>query len=354
MKDDRDLEALFRNASAYRFLDFEELFADLTPHFSPAELREACLMRAQIKLFAADATLLDDLQKAGRDGPAPRFPCLNGQWLPDSPNRFVVFSRTPDALRDFVRILPRVGEALEHWYGETGAVMVRQLHSEILYFSGDFAGALRLAEDLSDGDWVHRADVLLALHVRFRCCLGAGRPEEAERCMLDMIRVGKAHPACLASYLAIRDWANLTTGWSGDTPRFCDAPDGDVLPVLDDRLTAIRRGISRLSPREESFAAYAARGYAASYTMRRFYMDIFHAIYWFQAGERGEAEAHFQRACRVSLDSGLLMPFAEYGGQILPLLRSVAESGTSCSHDWLATVTRLAERYEESLRAYRA
>ena len=353
MNGHKSLELLFQYASEYKFHDFTKSFLESASYLHPSELGDAYLMQSQIKLFSADETLLEDLEQAERYEAAPRFPCLKDQWIPDSPNRFVVFKRTRDALRDFLQSLPQVGEKMRHWYGEAGVGMVRQMQSEILYFCGNFNEALRLAKEQGEASQRHCADDISSQYVQFRCYLAMGSNKEAERCMLDMIRSANAHPECLRPYLIVRDWANLTTGWSGDNPRFSEIPNGEMLPVLEDRLTAIRKGISRLSLSEEPFVEYAKYRYKEVCTMREHYMDIFHAIYWFQVGDTRQALAHFMRAYRVSSASGLVMPFAEYGKQIVSFLRYVRDSGTTCSHDWIAMTVSLAERYEESLRAYR-
>ena len=348
-----NMELLFRYASMYEFRDFTGLFHELTSHFSEEELREAYLMQAQIKLFASDETLLNDLEKVVRTDASPLFPCLKDCWQPDGPNRFVVFKKTPQALRGFLHLLPQAGEELEHCYGEAGVAMARQVQSEILYFLGEPHEALRLAEEQCERNQEHPADVILSLYVQFRCHLAIGEREGAERCMLEMIRTAKAYPECQGPYEVIRDWANLTTGWSGDNPRFYDTSRGEALPVLEDRLAAIRKGISRSSVLEEPFVAYAEQSGRESYTVRQHYMDIFHALYWFQVEDRQQAETYFLRAYRASRDSGIVMPFAEYGRQIVPLLRYAADGNIDCAHDWVAMVLSLAERYESGLQAYR-
>lgn len=347
------MELLFQYASAYEFRDFSKSFHELKPALSPQELLDAHLMQAQIKLFAGDETLVNDLEEIEGIDASPRFPCLNAEWMPDSPNRFVVFNKTPDALRNFSKLLTRAGEELKRRYGEVGAAMARQVCSEILYFFGRFDDALRLAAKRRDKTPHSAADAVLSQYVRFRCYLAMGLHKEAEQCMLDMIRTTKSHPECLDPYRIVRDWANLTTGWSGDTLRFCDTPQGEALPVLEDRLAAIRQGISRPSPSEEPFVEYADCGYGDAYTMRRYYMDIFHAIYWFQAEDRHQAETYFSRAYLVSSATGLVMPFVEYGRQIVPLLRHAKESGTACSPAWITAILSLAEEYEKNLCAYR-
>lgn len=105
---------------------------------------------------------------------------------------------------------------------------------------------------------------------------------------------------------------------------------------------------------EEPFALYAERNYSDSCTMRQHYMDIFHAVYWFQTGDFAQAEDYFMRAYEVSEASGLIMPFAEYGEQIVRLLTRGMNNGTKCKQEWVHSVLSMAEQYEESLDSYRA
>lgn len=346
-----NLKSLFKHASEYKFGDFDESFGVASPDFTSEELGEALLMRAQIKLFSSDETFADDMRHAESLNASIRFPCLNDVWTCDSPNRFVVFNDTDDALRNFSELLPSAEKIFGTMYGEPGAVMVRQVQNEILYFSGNFREALDLAERTADRG--HGTDIILSLYVMFRCCLAMGLRQKAERCMMEMIRTARARPECLDAYLVVRGWANLTTGWSGDSPRFRGTPRGEASAVLEDRLKAIRNGISWLSPKEMPFVGYASRKYGEACTMRQHYMDIFNAIYWFQAGDTEQSGEHFMKAYRVSAASGLVMPFAEYGTQIIPLLRYAESIDTACSREWIASILSYAERYEECLRVYR-
>lgn len=353
METSNNLKLLFRQASEHKFDDFDKSLDEASSCFAPDELGEALLMRAQIKLMSTDETFMDDLRHAKSPDTPLLFPCLNDVWTCDSPNRFVVFSDADGALRNFSELLPSAEKELGALYGESGAIMVRQMQSEILYFSGKFGEALRLAELATDRGQENGSDIMLSLYVRFRCNLAMGHRERAEQCMMDMIRTAKARPECLEAYLVVRGWANVTTGWSGDSPRFHDTPQGGSRAVLEDRLSAIRNGISRLSPKEQPFVEYASRRYGGACTMRQHYTDIFNAIYWFQAGDTEQSEEHFMKAYRASVASGLVMPFAEYGTQIIPLLRYAESIDTACSREWIASILSYAERYEECLRAYR-
>lgn len=349
MNRQQSTEQLFEYASACKFREFDEALGDLERNVPAEDLREAYLMRAQIKLFAADVTLLEDLEKAQPASSPLKYPCLGLQWKPDSPNRFVVFPQTAGGLHFFLQALPEAAKKLKRLYGDAGVHMIRQIQSEILYFLGMPDESLKLAEQQYKENGGNQAGMMLAQYVLFRDRLALGSIKDTEQSMIDMVRMAETSPECQKPYRVIREWANLTTGWSGDSPRF-----QNKLPVLDDRLAAIKKGISRPSFQEKAFMEYAKGSYGETGTVSRFYMEIFQAVHWFYIEEFQQAQLYFAAAYRTSDNTGLLMPFAEYGKQIIPLLQFIRESEISFSQDWLAKVLSLAIRYEKNLDAYRS
>lgn len=353
MDSDKSMGSLYQFATECKFDDFTALLSEMEETLPAEELGEAYLMRAQIKLFSSDETLAEDLDKAEMLGAALRFPCLGEQWRASSPNRFVAFSAAPHSLQRFVAGLPSAEQKLAHWYGGAGSGMVRQIHSEALYFLGDSVGALALAKVQYNNSVNSLFDSLQALYVMFRSYLVAGDAASASQSMLEMAALARSHPECLVSYEVIRAFATMTTGWGGDTPRFEDAENGQPLPVLDDRLDAIRQGISDFSPVERPFVNYAMHNYEGAYAMRQHYMDIFHALYWFEAEDHEQASDFFEKAYAVSTATGLVMPFAEYGKQLASLFEFIQASDNPCSGEWAARVMALAEQYEAGIEAYR-
>lgn len=352
MRKTGELEQLFQYACEYKFDDFTSLFAEMENSRSLEERGEAYLMRAQIKLVACDRTAWDDLQSIGHLAGTPQFPCLVDIWRVDAPNRLGVFCRTPDLVPDFFQTLAHVRKEMVRWYGERGAGMVRQLQCEIKYFMGEIEEALDLAEEQYRSAAKNNTITALSLCLRFRCYLAMGLPRQAEECMLDMIRLSQEHPECFAIYRTLREWTNLTTNWSGDTPRFYDSSDGKKMPVLEDRLESIRTGIAKTTPLEEPFMRYAELHYKNAYNLRQYYMDFFHVMYWFEAGDYQQAERCFNKLYEIASGSGFRMPLVEYGEQILPLLHHVKNRKWACSPQWLDQITAQARRYEKSLRAY--
>ena len=354
MSDTEGLELLFQYACEYKFSEFESAFSELERSLPVEEFWEAYLLRMQIKLYAADGTLLDDLKKAEAAGGTPRFPCLNHAWRCDTPNRFCVFSKAPDSLRTFFCALPQAEEGMRRWHGEIGGSMIRQVQSELLYFMGAFDEAIAVATAQRDVRRENDTDTICALNVLFRCYLAKGCTAEARQCMRDMAELSKAKPECAAPFESIRKWTDLTTGRGGDTPRYAGPPDGTAKPVFEDRLEAIRGGYALISPLENPFVRYAEKRYRDVVTMRQYYMDIFHTIYWFQVKDYRQTESFFAHIFQVAAASGLTAPFAEYGKQIVPLLRHAKGWGIEYPDDWIAETIALAEQYEGGLNAYRS
>lgn len=346
-------ELLFDYACQYRFDDFNRLFSELEAVLPFGDFWEAYLMRAQIKLYIADETALSDLEAIDHMTGPPLFPCLNNIWRSDTPNRFNVFNKAPGSLKRFWQALPPVEERLRRWHGDIGGAMACQIRCEILYFMGLFDDAIALAKTQRNIKRQNHTDSVCSLCVLFRCHLAKAAADEAEQCMRDMIRMSETSPECLEPYQSVREWTILTTGWSGDTPRYCDDSDGNRLPIFEDRLRAIRNGFALTSALEDPFLRYAQLHCRTVYTMRQFYMDIFHAIYWFQEKKHQQSELHLSRAFRIAFDSGIIAPFLEYGRQIIPLLRHAKESDTYCPGDWLDRIIAMSAQYETGLDAYR-
>lgn len=353
---DHNLSLLYEYAATYRLSEYYALYASLGAA-SPA-LRQSMdvrLMNAQLKLFTCDDSMADDLEHAGKLQGKPIFPCLSTKWLPQDPNGFVVFRLSAGSLQRFLQALPAAKAAMEGWYGSPGRCMVQQIEGELLYFGGRWHEALPLMKD----QLTHLADdcvgTLMARYVCFRSHLALGQAKEAEADMLDIIRAVKAapqHPTCARIYKTIREWSNLTTGWCGETPRYHHIPGGPALPVLEDRVAAIQKGISTLGPTELPFVTLAALKDQDVYTVRQLYMDVFHALYHFRERDLDASQTHFRLAMRVSAASGVIMPFVEYGRQIVPLLEAFRDMEEYAS--LIEKMIRLAGQYERGVEAYRA
>jgi len=176
------------------------------------------------------------------------------------------------------------------------------------------------------------------------------QPEKAHECMFDIIRHSKAYPECVEIYTAFRQWANLTTGWSGDSPRFYEDEDGKKQPVLADRMEGIKLGTARDTPIESLFLEYAQKSYDGAYKIREYCVNLFHAMYWLSIDDRRQVESYFQKVYEIMITSGLLMPIIECGEQVLPLLKYMQQRDANLCLDNLMS---RAAHYEEALKQYR-
>jgi len=350
MNNNNNIELLFRYACDHKFEDFDILFSKMEEELPLYEFWEAYLMRAQIKLYTTDLTLLDDLAKAEQACAIPRFPLLFSLWQCDTVNHFIIYPKAFGALKTFLAALPQVSEKFSLWYGTQSCNALLQLQGEILYFMGDIEAALPFAEAQRGAESKNHIDTILALNLEYRCYLALIQPEKAHECMFNIIRHSKAYPECVEIYREFRQWANLTTGWSGDSPRFYEDEEGKKQPVLADRLEGIKLGIARDTPFESPFLKYAVKSYEGTYRLKQYYMDWFHAMYWLSIDDRKQAESYFKKVYEIMLASSLLMPIIECGEQVMPLLKHMQQCDANLCLDNLML---RAARYEEGLKQYR-
>ena len=354
MKNDNTIQTLFQYAADYRFCEFDMLFSQMEADLPPDAFFEAYLLRAQIKLYTTDLTLLADLRKAEAIGGTPRFPLLKSKWKGDSPNRFIAFPSAPGALKAFLDSLPQIQDKLSLWYGAQGHIAARQIEYEIYYFMGKTEKARALAAEQYTSEAKNNEDAIWALITQYRCNLALAAPQKAEENMFDIIRYAKAYPECVDIYKTFRAWVNLTTGWNGDSLRFYEDEEGQKQPIFKDRLEGIKMGIARTTSSETPFVAYAEHSYTGALMLRQIYMMVFHAMYWLSMNDCKLGESYFIKTYEIVQASGIVMPFIESGEQVMPLLNYVKEKAISCPPDWLEDMTARVMQYEECLRLYRS
>lgn len=351
MNNSDSMRLLFQHARDHRFKEFDLLFSKMEAVLPPNELREAYLLRAQIKLYVTDLTILDDLKKAEMTGGTLRFPPLCIFWKSDGVNRFIVFPTADSALKDFLTALPVIQGKLYRWYDGQSDIMVRQVQCEIYYFMGEVEKALALSKGQYKAGDKSSTETMYALTLQYRCFLGMAEPEKAQQCMFEIIRMSKTYPECVDIYAQFRSWANMTTGWSGDSPRFYEDEDGETQPFLSDRVDGIKSGLSNDTILEMPFIKYGGfYAYNGAYSLRQYYMDLFHAIYWLSVHDYKQAQSYFQKIYEVMMTSGVLMPIIECGGQVMPLLKYIQKNNTTLCLDRLMA---RAAQYEKGLWRYR-
>lgn len=353
----RDVERLLRLAGDLRLQEYLELFQRLEAEAEGCDRGEALLSRAQVKLLCADPTFPQDLIAARVLLPSgSRYAPLLKTYAFSEPNSFVVFSATAGSVRQYLDALDASFGLLEELCGKEGLELGRQMQSEILYFSGRFDEALSIVESMSawGGEPYDRA--MMAHYARLRCSLAIGDMAAMEDSLERMIRLTKGRFSSLDSsiYQTIRSWVNLTTGWSGDTPRYTITPEMNIFPALEDRAEAIRKGIHRLGSSEAPFAEYARLTRRNVRTMRDLYIDIYNMLLMYKYSDHEKALELFDTIYPCARGNEMIMPFAEYGKQIVPFLEHAMETKPGIyEKEWMKGLISVSERYEISLSRHR-
>lgn len=351
-------QLLYEYAIKYEFPDFNRLFSEIDAQIL-SKCPDAYMMRAQIKLMAADSTALDDMRLADEMNLPLEFPRLSQGWMPQDPNAFIVFNKDKGSLAEFSDTLPEVARLMQKHYGAMTHGIVRQIMSEIMYFTCQTSRAVAIAGE-QFGSTAHNCVWHISSgYALFRSHMAEGNVESAQQVLLEIIdtaRRNENNPSCSRAYRTVRDWVNLTTGWGGDMPRYHKTPDSVVLPVLEDRTAAIQSGIDELGPTERPFVEYAKLRYKNIYTVRQLFMDIYYSVYYFRAANMTHCRVHFNYAYTAAYPNGLIMPFIEYGMQIVPMLEYIcnsADESDGYDRDWLEQIIISSREYEESLTLFR-
>lgn len=341
----------------FEYDGYDALIGQLFATEQDACLGELYRIRAQVKLLTIDDSFRDDLLMAEALLPAeaPRVSVYTEMKFSD-PNGFILFPAEAGALSRYLAALRASYDLLTSVCGEPGCLLAKQIESVILYYTGDIAGSLKIAERVNRSSFALSINTLLLMsgYVMLRCYLAVGRADDAETIYQQIISWSKdsGEANCAMMYQTIRAWTNLTTGWSGDMPRFHTTPDGVVFPVLEDRAAAIIKGISDLGPTEEPLVRLAKRKTPSVYTMRQLFMDIYHAVVNYNFNTAASVTS-FLQAFQITSENQLVMPFAEYGMQIIPLLEHVAHKQPQLDNHFLELLISQANLYEKSLLSFR-
>lgn len=320
-------------------------------------LGELLYYRSQIKALTFDKSLLEDSVEACKLLTADfRLMSLFKQLELMDPNSFILFKCEENAVSEFFDALSVAGDVMQSNLSVESALLFRQIQSEILYFWGRFDEALRISREINRVfiDLKQYDCATMSSYCMIRCYLAMGLPDMARESIMNLIHLEKTanSAGCSEMYRTIRMWLNLTTGWSGDTPRYYTAPDGSVLPVLLDRTDAINKGISDLGSTELPLAKFASESIGEIYTVRQLFTEIYTVIVKHSTGVGATIKKEFSALYTIARANNFKMPFVEYGAQILPLISSfINEDGYDSQ--WLAGIIDLAERYELSLREFR-
>lgn len=342
-------------AADYKLLECFQYAQSLLSRLQGAELGEAYLYLAQLRLLAGDVRFEDDLRQAeellqGSSSITPFFAVHE----PLDPNLFIVFQPGRGQIPAYLKALRRAQEPMLQAGGVISGCALKLMEAEILYFQGQFHDAIAMAKELletlqEEGRYDY---AMLAGHILLRCYLASGMSKDTENIIKKLIAWSGKAENCKHIYNTVRAWMNLTTGWGGEVPRYYTTPEGKVLPALENRVVAIEQGIGRLGPAEEAVAELARFHNPAVHTMRGYYMEIFDAMVDFKYGKRNLEP--FKAIYETAQGNNLIMPLAEYGKQVLPLLDYAqhAPGGEAFDKDWLIDAKAMASLYEDNLNTY--
>lgn len=322
-------------------------------------LGELYLSRAQIKLLTTDYTITDDFEQAGRLLPnGSAYPSFWDAYTFMAPNSFILFNTEKDSLQKFLEALHRAQDDISRLSGEVGLFMIRQIESEILYYLGRFPQALEIAKELDKQ--VKKQDrydrKMMVEHVKLRCCLALGDISSVHKAIQQMIQYTQEEYSSLDNiiYKTARAWVNLTTGWAGDTPRYYTTPAQKQYPVYEDRTEAMQWGIAELQQTETPIVEYAELTLPESYTLRKLYADFYQVLLAFKYDDAEKACEGFFPIFSATKDNRMIMPFVEYGAQIVPFLEYlIAEKSGQYDVAWLNELIRASRQYEQMLCKYR-
>lgn len=348
-----------RFSEAVQGKEYALLSEQLADALARGDQGELFLLRAQVKLLAADATFVFDLEQAQSllPGGSAFQPFLDA-FVFQAPNSFILFSGEEGALLRFIEALRGARGTLRRLCGESVLALSRQIESEILYYLGDFRAAIGIAAELiaqlEQGGPYDR--VIIARHVLLRCYLAMGDAQRAHGAVEEIIKYTKAIHGSLdnGTYQHIRSWLNLTTGWCGDTERYHVTPSLHVYPAFEDRAEAIRNGIGDMQSTETPIVRYAELTQPGVYTLRGLYVEVFEMLLLFRYSTPQKAMELFQPIYAAMAGNRMLMAFVEYGEQVTSFLEHAAEQGgPQYDTAWLRQLAQAAEEYEACLRKYR-
>ena len=342
------------------YLSFLKL-VDQAPETLAGEiLGELYFMRAQIKLFYSDETLLEDLKMAGKLLPnGNKRPSMGTRFRTDTPNLFTIFYPEGGSLSRFKLSLHKSLPLLQKFGGDVAVRLAKLCEAEIIYFTGNFEKALAIAEPVcreATKDSAHYVSIMGGF-ILVRCYIALGDAEKLEAAMAQLIRYSKilSRPDYRELYAKIMGWVNCTTGWMGETPRYHITPSGVRLSVLSDRILVMNEKINAHGIFESALYRAAKHTYPEAVSMKDLYARIYEAMVQFNLGKKEQAAAIFYEVYMLTQKNRVIMPFVEYGAQILPLLQYSLSRKDSArfARRWSDKLNQMATQYEAALLVIR-
>lgn len=333
---------------------FEVFFRSRQGSLENKDLGALYFLRGILKQYQCDPTTLEDLEKAEALLPEP---------ILLSPDFLSCLGGTPNLLR---RIRPRPSSLFKHRVAveKSGPILERLTQNplcrmicsvmvaEIFYMNGKISQAVSIASPIYSAAEEKR-------HLPLRCYAGF----VLMRCAVIMgdavwfreILDSAMNPARPSSQLRevikqIFGWINGTTGYLGIAPRYTALPNGIEIPNIDARV-AYRRELN-MGNQISTMPDPTSAADNLPIELADVYTHLFHAMMFYKHCEPDEAVRHFAMAGAITLNNRIYMPFAEYGDQIVPLLRYAMKEG-AISRFQMNKLEALAMAYEKGLRATR-
>lgn len=182
-----------------------------------------------------------------------------------------------------------------------------------------------------------------------RCAIMTGNAEWFRQMLDSVTKVLKMTPLLRETRKRLLDWINATTGYLGMAPRYTALPNGIEILNIDARV-AYRRSIDMKNKIASMHDPTAGKNQPVK--LADVYTHLFHAMMFFKHCEPDEAVRHFVKADAITRENRIYMPFAEYGDQIIPLIRHAMKKG-AIARPHMHKLIITAETFEKGLRAIR-
>lgn len=320
---------------------------------------EACgelyLLRAQLKLLLGDSSMLEDCIEAQKLLPkSVQYESLFATMEFKFNNCFICFCTNKARFQKQLSVIDQLQPMLENLTGIYGTYFCAQIKGEILYYCGKYQEAISIIEPSylyfkNQHDSIH---AMLAGHVLLRCYLAQGYHEKARRIVSSLFLWSKEGNNQMSIYQSIRMWLNLTTGWSGDNPRYHITPDGATIPFLEDRILAIRKGMSKPHPDENALIQLSQNWQYQNYSMVNYYVQIYHIVVSYYSSLQTIHELALPEILSIAHNTGIVQPIIEYGAHIIPLLTDAFKEQLY-DKVYLTDIIHQANKYEKCLCQYR-
>ena len=345
--------------------EFVECLAYIEEHLEELESEEQeelYLIRAQIKIFTGDETILDDLKAAKKLLPGGAalpgggtLPAAGTGYISDTSNLFIVFSARPGSVSRFKVALQKSIPLFQKLCGDACASLAMAMEADILYHTGHIEKALSIAAPVYSA-LVEANQYYMAMVVGFiliRCHIAQGNPKKTEQVIAQLAKYSRilSKPRLKEVYKTVQGWINCTTGYMGAYPRFLRTPDGLEHCVLDLRTQMMLADITERGHLEGAVVRCARHSIPDAFAVKELYANLYNAMLLFQLGKREGAVALFYEQYMKTQKNRVIMAFAEYGKQILPLLQYALgrPDGDRFARRWSDKLNQMATQYEESL-----